>query len=369
MKIFYPLEVFFPSQAGGPANTVYWITKNLRKHDFEPIIVATDKGIQAQVALNKWLVTDGGKAIYVKTHFLHFPLYQTILSLLNFYRADIVHISSIFFPTAFITAFAARLLKKKMVWSARGELDSPALNHSRFRKRPILWLIKKFVGQYPVFHSTCDEETGYIKKVFGEDARVVQIPNYIELPDEIERNANNYLLYVGRIHPKKAIDNLIKAVSQSEDFMNSDYTLKIVGKGKKEFEENLRKLIKKLDLENKVIFAGQVEGIEKQKVYADAFWTIMPSHTENFGVVVLESMAQSTPVIASKGSPWKSLEKEKIGFWTENSPDILAEKINEILRMPETVYESYRQRCRGFVEREYDISQNIEKWINLYKSL
>ncbi len=369
MKIFFPLEVFYPSQAGGPANTTYWITKNLLNHGFEPVIVATDKGIQSQVPLNKWLKTDGGEAIFVKTHLLNFPLYQTFISLLNFYKADIVHISYFFFPTSFTTAFAARILKKKMVWSARGELDTAALNHSSARKRPILWAIKKFIGKYPVYHSTCDEETAYVRKIFGDDARVVQIPNFIEIPGEIERKPEKYILYIGRIHPKKAIDNLIKAISISEEFMKSEYVLKIAGKGKKEFETDLRQLVEKLGLTEKVIFVGQVEGEAKQKLLADAFWTIMPSHTENFGVVVLESLAQSTPVIASKGSPWKSLESVKIGFWTENKPEILAERLKEILSMPEVIYNEYRSRCRGFVESEFDINRNIDKWLDLYKSL
>jgi glycosyltransferase involved in cell wall biosynthesis len=369
MKIFFPVEVFYPSQAGGPANTVYWITKNLSKLGFEPVILATDKGIQSGVPLNKWLETEGGKVIYIKTKTLNFPFYQTFISMLNFFRADIVHLSSFFFPTCFITAFAARLFRKKMVWSPRGELDTAALNHSALKKRPILWCIKTFIGRYPVFHSTCDAETVYIKKVFGDAARVVQIPNYIEIPAEVRREAADYLLYIGRIHPKKAIDNLIKALSTSEEFLHSKYVLKIVGKGKPEFERDLREMVEKLGLNEKIIFAGQIEGVEKQKVLADAFWTIMPSHSENFGIVVLESLAQSTPVIASKGSPWESLENEKIGFWTDNSPEKLAEKIREILEMPPPVYEAYRARCRRFVEREFEISENILRWVELYRNL
>lgn len=368
-NIFFPLEVFYPSQAGGPANTIYWITKNLQIHGFKPTIIATNKGIQPDVPLNKWLQTEGGRAIYIKTRFLHFPFFQTLLSLLNFYHADIVHISSFFFPTAFTTAFAARLLKKKMIWSARGELDTAALAHSSLRKRPILWAIKNFIGKYPVFHSTCDEETNYIKSVFGSDARVVQIPNYIEIPAPIERKPSKFLLYIGRIHPKKAVDNLIKAAAESDLFLNSEYVLKIAGKGKNEFETDLKNLVEKLGLQEKVIFVGQVEGAEKQQLLADAHFTIMPSHTENFGVVVLESLAQSTPVIASKGSPWSSLEAEKIGFWVENSPEKIAQQLEIVLKMPETEYESYRGRCRSFVEREFDISENIDKWINLYESL
>jgi glycosyltransferase involved in cell wall biosynthesis len=95
----------------------------------------------------------------------------------------------------------------------------------------------------------------------------------------------------------------------------------------------------------------------------------MPSHTENFGNVVLESLAQQTPVVASKNSPWRQLEAERIGFWVENSPEELARVTAKILRMERTEYEGYRGRSRDFVVREFDIVTNIDKWIDLYKSL
>lgn len=369
MKIFFPLEVFYPSQAGGPANTIYWFTKNLIKYGFNISIVATDKGIQDDVLLDKWLVTDEIKTIYVKTRFLNFPLKQTIISLFHFHKADIVHLSSFFYPAVFITAFAARVLRKKIAWSARGELDTQALNHSKWRKKPVLWCIKTFIGQYPVFHSTCPEETIYIKNVFGVNSKVVEIPNYIEVPVAVERDAKQYILYIGRIHPKKAIDNLIRAVNISEKFKNSDYVLKIAGKGKPEFESDLQELVAVLKLSNKIEFVGQIEGEEKQQFLADAFWTIMPSHTENFGIVVLESLAQSTPVIASKGSPWQILENEKIGFWTENSPENLAKIIDKILDMSSNEYESYRKKSRKIVERKFDVEENINVWVDFYNNL
>lgn len=114
MKIFFPLEVFYPSQAGGPANSIYWLTKNLVKEGFEPIIVASDKGISPGYPLNRWTENEAGKVIHIRTRSMIFPIGQTLRSLLNFHRADIVHISSFFYPAAFITAFAARALKKKL---------------------------------------------------------------------------------------------------------------------------------------------------------------------------------------------------------------------------------------------------------------
>ncbi len=371
MKIFFPLQLFFPSQAGGPANSVYWLTKNLVREGFEPTIVATHYGLKPDVRLNQWSENEAGKVIYVKTWFSYFPLRQTLVSLLNFHRSEIVHLSSIFYPACFITAFAARIFGKKIVWSVRGELDTLVLTYSRFRKFSILWSIKRFIGSnYPFFHATCDEESFYIKKIFGDTAKILQLPNFIEIPALQKRaDEEKFLLFIGRIHPKKGIENLLKALSISVAFLKSEHILKIAGKGTDEYESDLKKLVSELGLSKKTIFVGQVEGTEKQQLLADAFWTIMPSHTENFGLVVPESLAQNTPVIASKGSPWEVLETEKVGFWVDNSPENLASAINKIFQMPRDEYENYRRRSRNFVENEFDIEKNVHKWVEFYRSL
>lgn len=369
MKVFFPLEVFYPSQAGGTSNTVYWLTKNLVREGFEPVLVASDKGIAPGFPLNRWRENESGKVIHVRTRHLHFPVGQTFFALRHFYRSDVVHISSVFYPAAFITAIAARLIGKKTIWSVHGELDPHALNHSRTRKAPILALIKLLVGTYAVFHSTCDEETRYIREVFGDKARIVQIPNFVEIPDLVERTERKYLLYIGRLHPKKGIENLITALSRNESFLDSAYVLKIAGKGRPAYESELRRMVDDIGLSEKIEFVGQVEGRDKEHLLADAFWTIMPSYSENFGLVVLESLAQNTPVIASKGSPWQILERERLGFWTRNDPDELSKVITKIMTMDRAEYDDYRGRGRAFVERDYDMRKNIGLWVDAYRGL
>lgn len=369
MKILFPVEVFFPSQAGGPANSVYWLTKHLKKYEFDPVIVATDKGLRANEPRNKWVENAAGRVIHVRTHNLSVPIYQTLTSISQVPRSDFVHLSSVFFPSAFFTGIAARLFGKKIVLSTRGEVDPYALMYSRTRKRPFVWAIRKFLARKATFHSTCDEETEYIKDLFGEDARVFQIPNFIEIPDPVERVAKHYFLFVGRLHRKKGIENLLQALASNPDFLEGRYKMKFAGKGTPEYERSLRRLVSDLKLGDKVEFVGQVEGDAKQKLYADAFWTIMPSHTENFGLVVLESLAQGTPVIASTGSPWGVLEREHLGFWVDNSPESLSAAISSTLQMAAGQYEEYRQRARPFVERDYSIEKNINKWLELYASL
>ncbi len=368
MKIFFPVQVFFPSQAGGPANTVYWLAKNLRSRGFKPTIIATDQGIGPETPLNKWIVKDAGSVIYVQTRFSYFPLRQTFLSLRTFFRSDVVHLSSFFFPTAFVTGLAARVLGKKIAWSARGELDNYSLSYSKFRKLPLLWLLRKVIGTYPVFHSTSDEETEFIKLRFGDAARVFQITNYIEIAPKVERKPGDYLLFIGRLHRKKAIDNLIRSLTMSQTFMRSGFVLKIAGEGTPSYTSMLKQLVDELGLTERVEFLGHVEGVDKLSLYADAHFTIMPSHSENFGNVVLESLAQETPVVASIHTPWDALKREKVGFWVDNSPEGLASTFDKILSMDNKEYEDYRSRCRDFVLTNFDIEQNFDKWLEFYSS-
>jgi hypothetical protein len=114
MKILKPVEVFYPSQAGGAANSVYYLTKYLDPDKFETVIVATDKGLQNDVPRNRWIESQSGRVRYVKTRSLIFPIRAAINSLLSMRDADVVHVASIFFPTAFISALAACGLKKKL---------------------------------------------------------------------------------------------------------------------------------------------------------------------------------------------------------------------------------------------------------------
>ena len=90
-------------------------------------------------------------------------------------------------------------------------------------------------------------------------------------------------------------------------------------------------MVQKHGLTSKVSFIGNVSGEEKELFLRKAKCLVMPSHTENFGIVAVEAMAQGTPVIASKNTPWEIIEKRKAGFWSENNPMDLKKSIERLL--------------------------------------
>jgi hypothetical protein len=106
--------VFYPSQAGGAANSVYWIAKHIATRGFKPTVIASNKGLAPDVPLNRWVENEAGRVMHVRTWSLSVPLGQTLRSLRDVCTADVVHLSSFFYPAAFVTGFAARILKKKL---------------------------------------------------------------------------------------------------------------------------------------------------------------------------------------------------------------------------------------------------------------
>jgi glycosyltransferase involved in cell wall biosynthesis len=112
-----------------------------------------------------------------------------------------------------------------------------------------------------------------------------------------------------------------------------------------------------------------VEGTQKEQLYANALFSFMPSHTENFGNVAVESLAQGTPVAASTGTPWQLLEEKQAGFWTDNTPSVLAAVIDKILALSPEEYALYRQNAYTLATEQFDVHKNINQWIDAYKNI
>lgn len=363
MKIFIPAGSFYPAQIGGPDNIMYWHAKALTRRGHQFWIATTDDGIGPEVPKDRWLDTDFGRAIYVKTAVHYAPFKLLFASLGPLWRADIVHLSNIFYPASWLLAPLALLLGKKVVWTVHGELDPDGLVYSTGRKKWVLKLVNRLAPRC-LFHSTCDAETQYVKNTFGASTGVIQVPYFMELTPKLARTPENYWLYVGRIHPKKAVEQLIKALP----LVRVKKSLKIIGDYANDYGKQLMELVQQMGLGNQVEFLGHKQGTEKYQLMANAYCMIMPSHTENFGIVVTEALTQGTPVIASLGTPWQILSDRKAGQWVSNEVPQLAAALNEMANLDAETYNQYRANALKLVD-EYDIQKNSQKWESIYEQV
>ena len=202
MKIFYPVGAFYPSQLGGPNNTVYWMTKALVNRGVDVTIVTTHRGVDSSsgIEFNKWIDRGYGKIKYLKVLHRMIPIRLYLNSLIPLRNADIIHLTSLFYSGSLILALTAVLLNKRIVWSVRGELTDSALKYNSVMKKVILKVIGMIKSKV-TFHGTSTDEIDLIKKRFGTETKTIEIPNYMDMPKRHARNPKEkYFMFLGRIH-------------------------------------------------------------------------------------------------------------------------------------------------------------------------
>ncbi len=369
MKIVMSADRFYPAQTGGPSNTIYWQAKALSKAGHDVTVIATSQDLPSSVPLNCWLNLDCGRVIYTQNLHFYFPVKHIWYGWQAIRNADMVHINSLFYPASLVWLALCRLIGKPVALSPHGEL-SPAALQFRPRLKWFLLNIFRWMSAEVSFHATCAEETMQIQATFGSAIRVREIKTMMELPASTVRVARPYLLFMGRLHPIKAIDRLLEALSASKLFRDSNYSLQIAGPNSdKIYTQQLKELVLTLGLSAKVVFLGAVQGEHKEQLYADAYLLVLPSHSENFGNVVIESLAQGTPVVASTKTPWQVLDEERAGRWVSNDRDSLRQAIERFLSMAPDEYELCRIRASSLARRDYDISVNSAVWSDFYEGV
>src|SRR5690606_4842451 len=180
---FFPIGAFYPSQIGGPCNTLYWHTRELASHALEVNIVTTTLGIEeGRVKPDQIIRNENWQVYYGRGNYNSIKIAQKGIK--ESKNADIIHFNS-FFDLLSISCFFYNQFfsKKKFVWSARGQLSTEALKFSKLKKRPLIFLYKLF-SKNVLFHATSPEEAADIRKAFGTN-KIIQVPNFIELTEQL----------------------------------------------------------------------------------------------------------------------------------------------------------------------------------------
>lgn len=200
---------------------------------------------------------------------------------------------------------------KKIPWlvSAHGMLDSWALNNKGWKKRLASWLYHDAaVKNASCIRALCNAEADSIRRS-GFQNPISVIPNGVELPAEgaapgrrSREDGRKTLLFLGRIHPKKGLVNLIKAwanhrKSGIENRKSEEWVLAIAGMDEGGHEAEIRRLVLDLALEESVFFLGPQYGSAKALVLESANAFILPSYSEGLPMGVLDAWAYRLPVL------------------------------------------------------------------------
>lgn len=272
--------------------------------------------------------------------------------------ADIFHVHGLWtMPTVYPSdAIAGK--STKLIVSPRGMLSPAALAYSPFVKR-IFWLLKQrsALSVAVMLHATSEQEFDDIRSA-GLEQPVAVIRNGIDIPNsddflesKICRKSARSVLFIGRLHPIKRLENLIAAWGELEPQL-AGWHLDIRGPGEVDYIETLQRFCETLGVK-RCRFGGPLYGRAKFEAFRDASFSVLPSASENFGMTVAESLACGTPVIATKGTPWEGLELNRCGWWVEHGKDSLKLALAEATSLSEDRLNAMGERGRKWMERDF----------------
>lgn len=297
-------------------------------------------------------------------------------------EADVVHIHGLWMWMQWSAARLASRMGKPFIVTAHGMLE-PWI----WQRQSVLHRLKKFFYwngiAYPTYrrasavHALTEQEAATLAGYFP-GKRPVVIPHGIDLQSVDQALADlppsnpgetPYFLFLGRLHPVKAIHLLIRAFARLPD---RTFHLRIAGPAQPKeqaYADSLRSLVADLGLSERVSLIGPVDSAQKWRLYRDAWAFCLPSFSEVIGMVNLEAGAASTPVLTSFESG-VSADWERYGGLRVHPEE---ESILAGLRQA-AAWNLDERRERGMAMRvlinnEYSWTRVGQDWANLYRQL
>jgi glycosyltransferase involved in cell wall biosynthesis len=185
-----------------------------------------------------------------------------------------------------------------------------------------------------VFHGHCYKEQVVLYGTSDPvgDPSAQKAAFFAELP---QLQGRRFLLLLSRIHPIKGCDLLIEAFARCVPHVPADLDLVITGPDQVGWVADLRALASKLGVEGRVHWSGMLTGSAKWGAFRSAEVFILPSHHENFGIVVAEAMACGTPVLISdKINIWREVEEAQAGLVEPDTVDGTFNLIRRFYALP-----------------------------------
>ena len=357
---------------GGPSRSVRALAAAAAHRDPETVLLATHdarhdlapaSGPQAKIRLfpretPRWLCRSRG----LQRHLRDTPY-------------DCVHAHGLWLlPLAYARA-GARRHASPLVIAPRGMMSGWAYRHNRWKKRLAEWLVHP--GAFAAaagWHATSPEEAADIRKL-GFSQPICVAPNGVAIPTETDlASARRFwleccpeiagrrtALFYSRLHRKKRVRELVELWASVSP---PDWFLLIVGTPEEFTPAEVDGWLRTAGIADR---AAAFDGSGKPAPFSVAELLVLPSHSENFGLVVAESLAAAVPVLTTDQTPWRGLDEHGAGRctpwaeWPQHLRPLLATSPEELAAMG--------HRGRRWMEREFTWTRAAAALADFYRSL
>ena len=258
--------------------------------------------------------------------------------------------------------------------SPHGMLNSWSFQQKNFKKKLALGIYQgQDIKKATCLHATSHTEANDLREL-GYRNPIAVIPNGIPMEKFQQKDFDQFssqrtVLFLSRVVENKGVHELIEAWSRLPANCKKDWKVNIVGNGHKEYINKLRKLIRLKGLEGSIHLIGPLYGEEKIRAFQQASLFVLPTYSENFGIVVAEALACGTPVITTKGAPWEDLIESGSGWWIDIGREPLLEGLKSALSKSDSELVEMGVNGRKLIEEKYTLQVAATQMQELYEWL
>ena len=275
---------------------------------------------------------------------------------------DLLHVHALFSYPSTAAMAIARWHQVPYLIRPIGQLCHWPLTQSATKKKAYLALIERDnLQKAKGIHFTTEQELEEASALNLTSSDFV-VPHGVHLPTRLDQpkaqlrrrlnipEASPILLFLSRLHPKKGLDRLIAALRHVD---MPPFHLVIAGSGDPGYEAKIDRQLHASGLAARVHRVGFVTGERKQQLLQGADVFVLPSHSENFGVAVLEALAAGLPVMTSPQVALSPLiQDHNLGWVCDNTVEALTQTLQQTLTETDR-YDAMGQRARQVARAQF----------------
>lgn len=298
-------------------------------------------------------------------------------SCLNKFKPDLIHMQGIWLYTSLVNSRYCKKNNIPYLISPRGMLDTWILKRNPWKKKLGLYFYeRRHVQNSKCLHALCVSEYEAIRR-YGYKKPVAIIPNGVNIPEKKDpdcrlklpdwklKDERKVMLFLGRLHTKKGLDNLIKAWANVDP---SEWRLVIAGESQTEWYSNsLKQSIAKLGLDKHIDLIGPQFHNDKDLVFrcSDAF--ILPSYSEGMPMSILEAWSYSLPVLMTDGCNLTESFGQGAAYRIHSEVNSLSQEINGFLQLSSEDKAEIARKGFLLVKEKYTWSSIAVQFKELYE--
>jgi glycosyltransferase involved in cell wall biosynthesis len=368
---------------GGPSKSIPYMCKHLNDFGIQTEILSITFDIDERNS-----IVSKYKLIWKRFSYSFFRKIRYSNELRNYLEKTlekdkeiILHVHNLWNYVPYVTYKMAKKYNVPLVVSIRGSLYKWSLQQGVVRKK-IAWLLfqKKVLQRASCIHVTAISEMKAVRNLgittpIAVVENGVQIDEFSQVKDSvISKNRLKlnpkfkYMLFLSRIHPKKGLHLLVNSWLKLID-VHPDWRLLVVGPcGDKKYLDQIISLLKNHDKEDRVIFTGMLYDQDRIDAFESSELFILPSYTENFGIVIAEALAAGIPVITTRETPWQVIQEFSAGWYVEVNQLEIDKALKEALNLNENKLASMGSQGLKLIE-QYKWEGKAKKMMSIYNTI